>query len=163
MSANSYNADNETAVGTTCPSLHDVIQPVCALGTDSLKYPLTIGAASRKEAVYWACVCCIRRVIEGADGDMICAEHGTVLPELCYRVRVTFFERATATELWVCLFDNMMKRFVATEACQFEKMVPVGQTAVVNELVGKIIQVTLRKVRRGGYTNFGVTAAYLCK
>ena len=57
MSVNSSNADNDSAVETTCPSLHDVVQPVCDFGIYSLKYPLTIGAVSRKEAVYWACVC----------------------------------------------------------------------------------------------------------
>ena len=35
----------------------DVVQSVCDFGIHSLKYPLTIGAVSRKEAVYWACVC----------------------------------------------------------------------------------------------------------
>ena len=92
------NADNDSAVETTCPSLHDVVQTVCDFGIYSLKYPLTIGAVSRKEAVYWACVCCKRRVTEDNDGDTVCAEHGTVLPELCYRVRVKLFERATGTE-----------------------------------------------------------------
>ena len=128
-----------------CPSLHDVVQQVCHSAIYSLKYPLTIGAVSRKEAVYRACVCCQRRVIEGVDGDMVCAEYGTVLPELCYRVRVKLFERATGTELWVCFFDNMMKRFVATEPWEFEKTGPVEQTAVLIELVGKQFQVTLGK------------------
>ena len=73
------------------------------------------------------------------------------------------FERATGTELWVCFFDNMMKRFVATEPREFEKMGPVDQTAVVNELVGKTFQMTLRKVRCGDYINFDVNTAYLCK
>ena len=60
-------------------------------------------------------------------------------------------------------FDNVMKRFVATEPCEFDKMGPVDQTAVVNELVGRKFQMTSRKVRRGGYINFDVKTAYLCK
>ena len=122
---------------------------------------VTIAAVSLKDPVYIGCPCCKRRVYRGTNGDLACAFHGEQeVPTYYYRVRVKLLEGETGAVSWVSLFDEVVTQFVRVDASEIAELSEAEKKDVLKEMLGKSVQFTIKKSKRGAYVNYDVMHAY---
>ncbi|MEG7522667.1 MAG: hypothetical protein M3H12_06150 [Chromatiales bacterium] len=128
---------------------------------DALLY---IGAVAwRREATYPGCPKCSRKMKRMKDSTPLrCGAHGNQTPVHHFAMRVLLREDATAEEedadsvceVWVTLFDDMMKYLVSYKPAVLAVMSPEQRRDRLQDLLGTEVNVTLRK------STWGTNASY---